>query len=125
MYKFYNPNPKNRLVDDCVIRAISKITHESWDNIYIGVTMSGFDMKDMPSSGRSWGHYLKDIGFVKQVIPNTCPNCYTVRDFCYDHPRGAYLLVTDKHVIAVEDGDYFDTWDSGDEVPMYYWQRRS
>lgn len=124
MYKYYNPNPKNRLVDDCVIRAIALLTDQTWDNTYIGITMAGFDEKDMPSSGRAFSKYLRDIGFKRYVIPNTCPDCYTVRDFCFDNPKGNYLLVTDKHVIGVKDGNYYDTWDSGDEVPMYYWQRR-
>lgn len=124
MYKYYNPNPKNRLVDDCVIRAIALLTDQTWDNTYIGITMAGFDEKDMPSSGRAFSKYLSDIGFKRYVIPNSCPDCYTVRDFCFDNPKGNYLLVTDKHVIGVKDGNYYDTWDSGDEVPMYYWQRR-
>lgn len=125
MYKYYNPNPKNRLVDDCVIRAIALLTDQTWDNTYIGITMAGFDEKDMPSSGRAFSKYLSDVGFKRYVIPNTCPNCYTVRDFCSDNPKGNYLLVTDKHVIGVKDGNYYDTWDSGDEIPMYYWQRRN
>lgn len=124
MFKFYNPNPKNRLVDDCVIRAISLLTNQTWDDTYIGITMAGFDMKDMPSSGRAFGRYLTNIGYQRFIIPNTCPDCYTVRDFCLDNPHGNYLLVTDKHVIGIKDGDYYDTWDSGDEVPMYYWKRR-
>ena len=125
MYKYYNPNPKNRLVDDCVIRAIALLTDQTWDNTYIGITMAGFDEKDMPSSGRAFSKYLSDVGFKRYVIPNTCPSCYTVRDFCSDNPKGNYLLVTDKHVIGVKDGNYYDTWDSGDEIPMYYWQRRN
>lgn len=125
MYKYYNPNPKNRLVDDCVIRAIALLTDQTWDNTYIGITMAGFNEKDMPSSGRAFSKYLSDVGFKRYIIPNTCPNCYTVRDFCSDNPKGNYLLVTDKHVIGVKDGNYYDTWDSGDEIPMYYWQRRN
>ena len=27
------------------------------------------------------------------------------------------------HVVAVEDGNYYDIWDSGDEVPTYYWMK--
>lgn len=124
MYKYLNPNPKNRTVEDCVIRAIAIVTNQSWNEAFIGIVMASFDVKDMPSSGRAWGTYLKDIGFTRKSINNTCPVCYTIKDFCIDNPIGRYLLVTDKHVVAVIDGDYYDTWDSGDEVPIYYWQRR-
>lgn len=80
-------------------------------------------MYDMPSSNEVWGAYLKSIGYKKYVIPNTCPDCYTVRDFCNDNPTGRFLLATGSHVIAVIDGDYYDTWDSGDEVPVYYFTK--
>lgn len=62
--------------------------------------------------------------FGKHIIPDTCPYCYTVRDFAREHPNDTYLLKTSGHVIAVESGDYFDTSDSGSEIPVYYWKRR-
>ena len=125
MYKFYNPNPKNILVEDCVVRALSKVQGQSWDDTFTCLTMFAYEVKDMPSSSRAWSKYLDTYGYERFVIPNMCPNCYTVRDFCLDNPIGTFLLVTDKHVIAVVNGDYFDTWDSGDEIPMYYWRRRN
>jgi len=33
------------------------------------------------------------------------------------------ILATGTHVIAVGDGNYYDTWDSGQEVPIYYWRK--
>jgi len=35
-------------------------------------------MSDMPSANRVWMAYLKKIGFKKYLIPDTCPDCYTV-----------------------------------------------
>lgn len=122
-YIFFNANPMNNLVIDCTVRAISNAMHISWDEAYIGLTMQGFVMKDMPSSNRVWGAYLKMHGFKRNVIPNTCPDCYSVSQFCSDHPIGTYLLGTGSHVVSVINGDYYDTWDSGDEVPIYYWER--
>jgi hypothetical protein len=68
-----------------------------------------------------WSKYLFENGYVRYAIPNTCPYCYTVRDFCKDHPVGKFLLAIGKHVVTVIDGDYYDTWDSGDQVPISYW----
>lgn len=79
-------------------------------------------MCDMPSSNAVWGAYLRSNGFRVYAIPNYCPDCYTVEDFCADNPYGRYILATGEHVVAVEDGDYYDTWDSGDEIPIYYWK---
>ena len=80
-------------------------------------------MDDIPSSNAVWGSLLYKKGFRQHVIPDTCPNCYSVKQFCSDYPYGKYLLATGTHVIAVEDGDYYDSWDSGDEVPIYYWRK--
>ena len=49
----------------------------------------------------------------------------TVEEFCRDHPQGTYILAIDGHVVCAVDGDYLDTWDSGEEVPMYYWEKES
>lgn len=120
----FNTNPVNNLVGDCTVRAISVLTDQSWDDTYLGLASEGFVIKDMPSSNEVWGSYLKRNGFKRTVIPDTCPNCYTVKEFCNDYPQGRFLLATGSHVIAIVDGNYYDTWDSGDEIPIYYWERR-
>lgn len=118
-----NPNPKNARVGDCVIRAITIATNSAWEKVYSELAAYGFMMCDMPSSNAVWGQYLKDRGFTRGVVPDTCPNdCYTILDFCEDNPSGTFILGTGEHVIAVIDGNYYDTWDSGNEVPIYYWR---
>jgi hypothetical protein len=39
------------------------------------------------------------------------------------HPTGYYLLALDEHVVAVRNGYYYDTWDSGDMIVLYYWEK--
>ena len=118
-----NPNPASNLVGDCVIRAISILLNKSWDYVYDEVTLQGKLMFDMPSSNAVWGAYLHDLGYKRKVIPNTCPNCCSIVQFCEDNPQGKYLLATGTHVVTVIDGDYYDTWDSGDEIPIYYFTK--
>lgn len=122
-YKYFNPNPAGQRVGDCVIRAISKLTGQDWEQTYIGVAVQGYISYDMPSSNAVWAEYLRRHGFRRYVIPDTCPDCYTVKDFCIENPQGAFLLATGSHVVAVVDGDYYDAWDSGAEVPVYFWAK--
>lgn len=126
-YVNYNPNPQGLSVGDCVIRAVSKATGLSWEQTYIRIMIYGFMMSDMPSANRVWREYLKDNGFVKYLIPDYCPNCYTVSEFCKDHPDGTYILGIDGynsgHVVTVIDGNYYDNWDSGQEIPDFYWRK--
>ena len=123
MFVVYNPNPNGTYTGDCVIRALTKALDLDWETVYIGLAVQGYTMSDMPSANHVWGAYLREHGFDRHAIPNTCPDCYTVRDFCDDNPKGLYVLATGSHVITVVDGDYFDTWDSGKEVPIYYFSR--
>lgn len=125
MYIRHNPNPCQTLVGDCVIRAVSTVTGQDWDTTYVDICKQGFQMCDMPSSNHVWGEYLKSKGFVKEVVHDGCPQCYTVREFCADHPSGTFVLATGTHVIAVINGDYWDSWDSGGEIPVYLWRKEN
>lgn len=121
-YIYFNPNPLGKRVGDCVIRAIAKLTRQDWATVYIGITTTGYELCDMPSSNAVWAAYLNRLGYRRFVIPDTCPQCYTVRDFCIDNQQGNFLVATGSHVVAVSNGDYFDAWDSGEEIPIYYWR---
>lgn len=123
MYIYTNINPASAIVGDCVVRAIAFATDSDWDSVYLGLCLQGYLMKDMPNANNVWGVYLRTRGFERHIIPNTCPDCYTVRDFCTDNPIGVFVLATGSHVIAIVDGNYYDTWDSGNEVPIYFWSK--
>ena len=123
-YKYYNPVPDGKEHGDCVIRAISKVMDYSWEQTYLELCIAGYLKHDWGSANYVWDSYLRDCGFVRRVIPNTCPDCYTVRDFCEDYSYGEYIVATGDHIIAVIDGDYYDSWDSGNEVPIYYYKRQ-
>ena len=124
MFREHNENPNRKRVGDCTVRAISKVLNQSWDKTFTGLSMQGFCSCDMPSSNAVWGAYLRSKGYERSIIPNECPDCYTVRDFCEDHPDGRYILALDSHVVAVISGDYYDTWDSGDETVIYFWKKK-
>lgn len=119
----YNANPSGKQVGDCTVRAICKATDQPWEDTYSGIALQGLLMFDMPSANHVWGAYLKRKGFHRHMIPDECPDCYTVEDFCRDHPSGTYILALHGHVIAVKDGYYYDSWDSGNETPLYYYER--
>ncbi len=80
-------------------------------------------MCDIPNANAVWGAYLRSKGFNRNIVSNDCPDCYTVNDFCREHPEGKYVLALSGHVVAVCDGNFYDTWDSGEEIPIYYWYK--
>ena len=122
-YIFANPNPKGARVGDCVIRALSLALKKPWKEIYTELAVYGYSMSDMPSANAVWDAMLRDHGLIRKGIPDKCGSgCYTVKDFCRDNPQGLFVLGTGNHVVTVINGDYMDTWDSGEEIPMYYYE---
>lgn len=124
IFKEYNPNPVGRKVGDCAVRAISKALGIDWETAFILITVNAYQMGDMPSSDSVWGSVLRENGFYKKVIPDYCPDCYTVENFCYDHPYGTFVLGFGGHVATVVNGKLYDSWDSSKEIPTYYWYRK-
>ena len=119
----YNPNPTGKNVGDCTVRAISKALNQEWQETYAGLALYGFMMGDMPSANAVWGAYLRQKGFARSIIPDNCPDCYTVEDFAEDHSTGTYILALSGHVVCVRDGVLYDSWDSSGETPLYYWHK--
>lgn len=126
---YRNLNPRGKTTGDCVVRAIAYATDQTWDETYWGIVEEGFLRAEMPSWNSNWWAYLEKQGFKRHAIPDTCPMCYTVKNFCNDHKKGKYVLFIPNtehgigHAVAVRDGNYHDTWDCGDEVPLVYWER--
>ena len=122
-YSNVNPNPQNKNVGDCTVRAISLATDQAWEDVYLELCLKGYILCDMPSSNDVWGSYLIDKGWQYHRLQDTCPFCYTIDNFAADHPKGTYIVATGSHVICIKDGSYLDAWDSGNKVPLFYFSK--
>ncbi len=80
-------------------------------------------MSDLPSSNQVWGNYLIQKGFNEHSLLRKCISCYNVIDFCNDHPVGTFVLGTDSHAVCIINGYYYDSFDSGDMNPTYYFEK--
>ena len=123
MYRNYNPNPKGNNVGDCVIRALTLALNINWQDAYVKLCLHGLELYDMPSANHVWGSLLQKYGYKKKILPNECPACYSVRTFAEEHPEGEYVLATGSHAVYYKEGTYYDSWDSGDEAIIYYFQK--
>lgn len=122
-FEYVNPNPKEKHVGDCTVRAISLATKQAWATVYLDLCIQGYVMADMPSSNAVWGQYLVDRGWTYHRLPDTCPMCYSVDDFCREHPEGTFIVATGSHVVCVKDGKYLDAWDSGEKTIHFYYEK--
>lgn len=119
----FNPNPQGLLVGDCTVRSICAVTGLDWHTVHDTLCSLSGAMADMPSADRVWHEVLRWCGFHRRELPDRCPACYTVRDFCRDHPNGIYILGPPAHAVGVLRGEYWDAWDSGPTIPTYFLTR--
>ena len=122
MFIEYNANPRGINTGDCVIRAICKAFDTDWEKVYMALTVKGLEKAMWGDTNAVWEKYLRENGFEQQVLPDTCPDCYTIADFADDHRTGTFIVATGSHVVTVQDGNYFDSWDSGNLIPSYYFE---
>lgn len=124
MYVFYNANYCNLFTGDCVIRAICKAENMDWHDVYDDLCVQGRMMCAWGDTNKVWESYLEDIGYSSMTIDHPFTRQYTIADFAYDHPRGTYIVCTGTHVVCVQDGIIYDSWNSSGEIPIYYFYRR-
>ena len=120
-----NPNPQNKLTGDCVIRAICLAEDKEWDDIFMELMMKAYIMKEMPTQNNVWGSYLHDIGYKRYMVSDDCPDCYSIKDFIEENPIGTFIVATGTHIVLSKDGQLFDTWDSSNEIPLFYFVKEN
>lgn len=124
MYVYENLNPQGKNVGDCAIRAVAKATGKSWIQAYMALYVHGLQLADLANSDAVWTSYLRTKGFTKHIIPDSCPDCYTVGDFVRDHPEGIYVLGTGSHAVCAINGTVYDSYDSSTAVPIFYMYKK-
>lgn len=120
-YRYFNPNPVGNRTRDCIIRAMAAALDITWDDAFDLVAERAKQMGQTMDENAVYGSILRQYGFYRATVPNSCPDCYTAADFCRDHPHGIYVLGFTGHVAAVIEGQVWDSFDSSNEIPCYYW----
>jgi hypothetical protein len=124
MWKYYSNNPCGRTVGDCSVRAISVALGLTWEEAFLKLATAAYGMCDMPSSNAVIWAVLRQNDFISYRLPDDRVGSFTVREFCDANPSGTFVLFTSGHVVTAVDGDYWDSWDSGNEAILYVWFRR-
>ena len=120
-YHYYNCNPQRRLTDDCVIRAISSATGDSWEQTMKELAEYSIKTGYMLNTPECYGKYLKDKGFVKQKQPIYSNNTKMRFKDCVKKFDGhAVCHCGQGHVTYVADNSVWDIWDTSDEVVGIY-----
>lgn len=127
-YKYYQPNKKDLKDEngDCVIRALTKVTGKEWVQVFDELVPIASEKQCMPNGKACYSEHLIRNGFTYHGISNKKGSKRpTVDRFAKDHKDGKYILRAAHHLVAVVNGIYYDTWDSGDCCLYGYWEKRS
>lgn len=123
-FQYYQPNKldlKDK-VGDCQIRALSKALGLTWVETFDKVMPICREQQVMDIFScdlQKTKEAMARIGFEYVGISNKKGSKRpTVDRFAKEHTEGTYIAVVAHHVVAVVDGAYYDTWDSG-ECCMY------
>ena len=130
-FKYYQPNDKD-LKDktgDCQIRALSKVLNCSWVeafDITIPVCRELQTYTIFDGNHEKTKEAMEHIGFRYEGISNRKgAKRPTVDEFAKEHPTGSYVAKVANHVVAIVDGNYYDTWDCGYKCMYGYYQLRN
>lgn len=121
---YFNNNPLGRrTVGDCSVRAVSKALGVSWDEAHDMLADMSKQMGTIMNDNDVISAVLRMHGFYRENLPCTNRDCYTVREFANHNTLGTYVVGTGSHVVCIIDGDYYDSWPSGDESVIYFWTK--
>lgn len=122
MWIYYNPNPKGKNTGDCAVRALSKALNTDWEHAKLQLDAYSMVEAEVETSDIVWSRILAENGF--DMIALYCGDGCTLESFCQRNQEGIFVVKLPNHVVCVVDGNYYDSWDSGKEVPLYCWRKR-
>lgn len=124
----YNANTRDSFVGDCVKRSLTLAFGMDYDEV--SKELNRIKRSKGASAyniGPVYGQFLKDRGYSFSKYPD---KNVTVQEFSQSHNVGTYLLLTggsklavkgiSDHMVAIIDGDIWDSWDSSNEIVVSY-----
>lgn len=117
MYKYYNRNPLDKKLPDCVCRAISLATRTKYDLVMELLEDNGicYDCEELTVD--CYSKMLNSIGFEEHCVDDG----QTVDDICNEHPEDIVIIRIEGHLTCSVNGDCYDIWDCTNEKADKYW----
>lgn len=116
MYRYYNANPYDNNISDCVVRSLSLLTNRTWRETYDELTDLAGDLGLMFDLVPFVEDYLDDRYF------RECHYSKTIGEFAREHPYGKYAVTMEGHITAIIDGVIYDTFDPSERVMRCAWR---
>jgi len=120
----FNPNPgHNAKANDCTIRAYCAAEKISWEEAYDIASQTGKDNAYMPNDKPNVAKIITEKFGYEECKLEKDERKMTVNEFAIKYNIGTYLVMVARHLVAVVDGQYFDSWDCGDKKVSKYFAK--
>lgn len=135
-FHYHNANPKNRITEDCVIRAISVACEIPYNQVVMDLAKiqceTGYDC-----GGKGISILMEQYGWIKmrqprKIFSNTK---YTGEEFCNELQKGTTWSEHDysrivanigsHHIVAIINGKVWDIWNSTNGCIGNYWVKNN
>lgn len=118
-FVYYNVNPNNQRINDCVTRAIKLASGLDYSTIRRKLFHTA---KLLNCTKLCWTCYMF---LIQEVLGYRATNCdnMTVGEFAFLHPHGTYLIRIPNHLTCLIDGQIHDTWDCLDKPCTIAWKK--
>jgi hypothetical protein len=120
IYEFTNPHPDNKLVGDCVKRAITICSNMDYQSVQIELNRYKKVTKaKVFNENKNWVPFIEKFLNWKKIqgFQNM-----KVGDFAKANPKGTYFISVRKHTTTVKDGKVLDTWNCSYKAINRIWK---
>lgn len=117
-YKYYNHNPNNIKIKDCVCRAISTaigLRYEAVDNL-LELTADNYDCDKLCVC--CYNKLLEEVLCYDRI---DCDFEKTVEQVAIENSRNKVIIRVDAHLTTAIYGNILDIWDCSEELVDCYW----
>lgn len=114
MFEFYNPHPQQKIVEDCVKRALTKASGKTYQEVTNELNRIKRDQGASKYNVNSvWKAYVEDVLHGKKMSFPAVKGQSRMNGarFCLEYAVGTYVLNMAGHLSCCVNGVIYDTWD--------------
>lgn len=126
-FHFFNANPKNRITDDCVIRAISTALNQDYNETVLEMAQMWCKLGYAISSTKGIEKYLEQKGWTKFPQPKKSNGTkYQGFEWCSllqknNNKLNMIANIGGHHIVAIVGNRIYDIWDSSNGCIGNFW----
>lgn len=117
-YQYYNHNPNNLVLKDCVCRAISTATSLKYEAVNNLLELTANDNNCEKLCVCCYDYLLTDTLCYRRM---DCDFKYNVSEVASQYPRNKLIIRVEGHLTCSIFGTILDLWDCLDELVDCYW----